>query len=498
MTERTRIDLGRVRTPSGFFLPVSAPDEPFVAAPPADRHYRHHFTYRGSAESIRQAAVELIRSARRKIFLASFRIGDRRIIDALVDAVERLRGGVYVVTSWNESTLRRGLAELDDLDADDVAVQKKQFDSLTRRGIALRGHEQCHAKFLVVDDERALVSSANLETSALADRPERAATGESGVVLTDAVEVRRLARFFTRMWFAGCTWEVTPGTEYALRQRAPVDAPVIVTPSTGPHGVVWTDGNEHGILTTLHDVIGRARHELLLATFGLVGVRDRPEMLLDPLRRAIREHGVDVRLLVRARNNIADHRRDTAALAEAGVRIHADSYTHAKGVVADGRHGALFSANLDASHGLYDGVEVGVRLDHRPVLTEARRYLLHAMAHADRRFEPQPTGRALDAGLRAAWQTRWRGRARITVAASDADWRTLTEAVEWGPVLWTDDGVLRLHAADRVFTLNGPTRRLRVTRADEPALDRMNRWYGLRGEGSGTRRGVCPAVLVRA
>ncbi|WP_091459644.1 hypothetical protein [Micromonospora inyonensis] len=86
------------------------------------------------------------------------------------------------------------------------------------------------------------------------------------------------------------------------------------------------------------------------------------------------------------------------------------------------------------------------------------------------------------------------------MTAADADWRTLVEAVESGPVLWTDDGVLRLHAADRVFTLVGPARRLSVTRADEPALDRMDRWYGqFRSEGiASTRRGICPATLVRA
>jgi phosphatidylserine/phosphatidylglycerophosphate/cardiolipin synthase-like enzyme len=479
--------------------------EPFVAHPDADPLHRHRFTYRGSEESIRAAVVELIRGAKRKVFLASFRIGDPEVFAALFDAVDRLRGGVYVVTALDEKTLRRGLVEIEDIDdvKVDVAAQHKQFDRLTRRGIALRGHEQCHAKFLVVDDEVAVVSSANLETSALADQPDRhrRATGESGVVITEPGAVDRLGRFFARLWYAGCTWEAPPGAEYALRERVSQPSPVTVAEETGPHGPVWTDGAEHGILRTLHDVIGLARHELLIATFSLNGIRSRPEMLLDPLRRAMAKHPLKVRLLVRSRNNVPGHRADAGALAALGVSVEPDSGTHAKGVIADGRHGALFSANLDAAHGLYDGVEMGVRLDGRPVLAEARRYLLHAMAHADSRFVSAPAQRELAAGLRAAWQRPWPKQARWPVLADDADWSALVEAAGSGPVLWEDNGHLRIYAGTEEFLVQ-PGRqgvdRLVAQAGVMPALDRMNGWYEHRpAVRKQPDRGICTAVVER-
>ena len=215
-------------------------------------------------------------------------------------------------------------------------------------------------------------------------------------------------------------------------------------PPTGGPGVIWTydgddaDGShrERGILAALHDVIGRARRELLLATFSLVGIRDRPELLLDPLRRAMAAHDLDVRLLVRPRNNVPEHRADTGALAELGVTIHGDSDTHAKGVIADGRYGALFSANFDAVYGMFSGVEVGARLDGRPALAEARRYFRHAMDHADLTFVPAPTQHELDRALGARWRRRWPHGARLTVSAAEADWRRLVNAATTGPVLW--------------------------------------------------------------
>lgn len=508
MADRTdveEVDLGALSTPDGFFLNRAVTAEPFVGQPDTDPLYRHCFTYRGSDPSIRRTAVELIRKARRKVFLASFRIGDQEVLDALFDAVDRLRGGVYVITALDETTLRRGLTSLEDageVDAD-VAAQNKQFDRLTRRGIALRGHEQCHAKFLIVDDELALVSSANLETSALIDQPKRgrAATGENGVVLTDPEHVELLGRFFTRLWYSGCTWEALPGAEYALRQRPAVPSPVAVTESPRDYGPMWTDGDEHGILRALHQVIALARHELLIATFSLQGVRSRPEMLIGPLRQAMAEHPLEVRLLVRSRNNVAGHRADAAALAALGVRISADSGTHAKAVIADGRHGALFSANLDAAHGLFNGVEMGVRLDGRPVLGEARRYLLHAMDHADRQFVLAPTQRQLADGLHAAWQRRWRKPVRWPVVTDDAAWAALRAATAAGPALWEDDGELRLYIGDSTFQVRstgaGPDRLL-VGRGGTPAIDRMRRWYDRQARESGVpARGICPAVVVR-
>jgi hypothetical protein len=178
-TPDDRLDLSAMPVPGGFFLLRDVRPTPFAATPQPGEH-RHVFSYRDSEPGIQQAAVELVRRAQKKIFLASFRIGDMALLNALFEAVERLRGGVYVITAWNERSLSRGLSALEEDAGADVAAQRHRFEEMTKRGIFVRGYDNCHAKFLVVDDEAALVSSANLETSALIDRPARKVTGESG------------------------------------------------------------------------------------------------------------------------------------------------------------------------------------------------------------------------------------------------------------------------------------------------------------------------------
>jgi phosphatidylserine/phosphatidylglycerophosphate/cardiolipin synthase-like enzyme len=528
-----RLDLGSYVYDEGYFLlraPVDSPPSQAagISAPlsswesalikgltytpePNDTGvYQHVFSYRHSRPTIKEAALRLLATAQHKVFLASFRIGDTDLLKALYEAADRLRGGVYVISALDENSLRKGLQteDAEAPDADDLRAQNKRFEDMTSRGIAVRGHENFHAKFLIVDDREALVASANLETSALTGTQHRAATGENGFVVSDPAEVIRLARYFTRLWHA-CTYEMPPGQDHTVQQRPASPSPCRVPQAGGPPSVIWTYPGELGILPTVHDVIGRARRNLLLATYSLNRLTEEPDLLLARLEAAIRAHRLTVWLLLRARNNHAPTRRDAKALAALGVRIYGDSLTHVKAAIADERYGALFSANFDAEHGLNSGAEAGVLLDDHPALDEAVRYLRHVMAHADLTFAPNPTQREMDKRLAAGWRTAWPFEPDIPVTCSDDEWQRLGTAVRRGPVLYTHtrNDELRLHAGDRQWLLakpgTGGTRKLnavdRAAHGDSSQL--LESWLTARTQrlaDAPTRRGFCPAVLLRA
>ena len=208
--------------------------------------YKHVFTYWKSERTIRSELEAMIAGARRKIFIASFLLGDPALLDALTAAAGRLLGGVYVITQLDEQRLGRGLQELADADDPElghggigaaVEAQKKRFDKMTQNGIYVRGHLNCHAKFVVVDDEIALVTSANLMTSALDF------TGEDGVVITDLAEVQRLARLFARLWRTGCVYEARPGQAYRLSKIKEQESwPAAAGPARIPFGRRHLDG----------------------------------------------------------------------------------------------------------------------------------------------------------------------------------------------------------------------------------------------------------------
>jgi phosphatidylserine/phosphatidylglycerophosphate/cardiolipin synthase-like enzyme len=456
---RDRVDLGEQRVPGGYFLlrPDARP-RPFAdfaggAAPNGEA--RHVWTYLGADSTIKEAALELIRTAREKIFIASFRIGEADLLDALYDAAARLRGGVYVISALNEKTLRAGLRETGEDASDEVRAQNKRFENLTRAGIAMRGRDDCHAKFLVIDDTMALISSANLETNALGAHESRT-TGENGVVLSDPDEVARLARFFTRLWYEA-TYEMRPGRTYTVADRATTPSPCQpALPDPSRPGALWTHHDEQFIRLALHDIIGQARRDLVLSTFSLNRMVDQPELLLEPLERALATRHPRVRLLARGRNNVSSHRRDAAALARLGIEVYADSRNHAKGVIADRNHGALFSANFDATHGLTSGVETGVRLAAGEPLNAALRYFEHAMEQSDLTLAVDPTVRELDERLAARWRTDWPLSHTVPVRADDESWQRLRSTARApGAALFSrdKDGPIQLYLGDGCWQL---------------------------------------------
>lgn len=504
-----RLDLGAYRHDEGYFLlRENREAAAYIPATVGTGRYRHVFTYRSSRPAIKEAALQLISSATHKVFVASFRIGDTDLLNALYAAADRLHGGVYVISALDEKSLRKGL-ECEDAEtpgADDIRAQNKRFEDMTSRGISVRGHENFHAKFLVVDDHVALVSSANLETSAFTDSPSRGATGENGFVVSDVDEVLRLARYFTRLWH-DCTYEMPPGEDHTVQDRPASPSPCQVAVADLKHSpsMIWTYGDERGIRDTIHDIIGRARRSLILASYSLNGLNEHPDLLLEPLERAVRTHRPQVSLLVRARNNHPQTRRGAAALVELGVDIHADSLTHAKAVVADDRYGALFSANFDADHGLLSGAEVGVRVDGDPALDEAVHHLRHAISHADLTFAPKPTQYEMNAGLWVWWRTAWPFEPALSVSASDPVWQRFTVAASSGPVLYSNDkeqGVV-LYAGDSTWTLTqrdgAGVRNLEHSgRSPHESTEQMlAAWITARGRNAPAQRGLCPAVMSR-
>ena len=54
------------------------------------------------------------------------------------------------------------------------------------------------------------------------------------------------------------------------------------------------------ILAAIHDIISRAQRQILLATYGMNSVVDRPKLLLDSLQKVLHTRLVEVSLLVRA------------------------------------------------------------------------------------------------------------------------------------------------------------------------------------------------------
>jgi hypothetical protein len=260
----------------------------------------------------------------------------------------------------DDKSLQRSLAyDFDEIDSEALKRERKSFEAITWHGVYVRGAENCHAKFCVVDDRVGLVGSANFDPNGLDLKEDGAIPcGELGLVLENPERVAPLAALFRHLWKCGCQREAPPiQGGYRLSGVSPAKEPAPKMTEEAD-AVVWTGFKSTAILVGIQKVIAEAKHTLQLASYSFTGMRENRELLLDALADA-RKHGVQIEMLLR------DRSRDLveiAALLDIGVEVRANRVNHAKYAIADGELGLLFSANFDGLHGLTDGVETGVRL----------------------------------------------------------------------------------------------------------------------------------------
>jgi hypothetical protein len=441
------VDVSRNAISGGYFLLNQHRGTPFASPPGAAGSEQVLVTYRDSGAPIRSALIAMIRGATRRVFVASFMLGDEEVIREMIAAAERLKGGVYLITALDERSLGRGLREYEDNEQESPEERKKNFERLTSAGVYVRGHESCHAKFAVVDDCAAIVGSANFVSKGFEW------TGEANVYLRDVAPVRQLIQLFGELWYEGCAWEIPPGITYLVAKRsasAPPHRPT--SPDGRPGEIVWTNGGgQMSLVGAIQEIIQSAQKDLILATYSIVQMQAKPHLLHDHILRAV-ERGVRVRLFVRQRNAWPDQMGELVVLHDAGVSIHADLRNHAKVAIADSVRAMLFSANFDGIHGLDSGVEVGYRLKESSAIGELVRFMEHAITNADTSFRRNPTAAELDGRLAARWCKSWPRESELAVACQPEEFGVLAKQAAAGPCLYEElnDKQYRLYVGGAV------------------------------------------------
>jgi len=444
------IDIGTLRVADGFFLASTESMTPMPLRAPRGNTV---FTRPGMEASLRDALYDLVDSATRKLFVCSFLLDDQGLIERLCRKADQLRGGVYVVTAIKDEWLTKAFADPDEAQ---LKPTKHLIEPLVAAGAQVRGCESAHAKFAVADDREVIISTANFDQRGLLH------TGEAGVRLSSPDEVLRLSRFFSRLWLSRSELEMPhdPSDRFTVRNtKRPAHPPVVpAADATIPGRVIWTDGKEHQIAETIARTADAAMRELVVCTYDVRGLDRLTDLVVAPFDRAV-QRGVRVRLLTRIRNPRRSTRESLRILAAIGVEIRGDSTNHAKFIIADRKCGALFSANLDAEHGITSGIEVGVTVNGDDAGSLCGYFDEAFHDHRSAPFVDRPTHGDIDRQLRARFRRPWASDQALTVQCDRKTWESFRESVTRGePVLYqSSDDKLSLIASSETFEVNSST-----------------------------------------
>jgi len=306
--------------------------------------------------AILQTMIDMISSAKHSVLLFNWMLNHPEIEKNLVAAANRLNGRIHVLTTLGTSIFSR---------YSDEEQAKKDLERLQRlagNGVYIRLHPESHAKFLIVDDEL-LITSANIVKTSLEENIE------TGIRVNDPNTVTSLRTFFSHLWLHEAKHHIRP-SKHDPRLGNPwsqSDTP------DAPHAtanVIWTLSNRRmSLAKAIIDTIKSAKKTLRISTYVLSNTKSGiGKQVVDELVKAS-ENGVEITILYHATDKaIGRPPREHEAvgflrlMSCKGVSMRGHPDLHAKHVISDSSTGLLFTANLDGSHGLNTGIEVGVHL----------------------------------------------------------------------------------------------------------------------------------------
>jgi phosphatidylserine/phosphatidylglycerophosphate/cardiolipin synthase-like enzyme len=306
--------------------------------------------------AILDAMVNMISSAKRRVFLFNWMLQYPAIEESLASAANRLNGRVHVLTTLETSIHSRYS------DDEESMNNLSRLQGLAGNGVYIRLHPEAHAKFLIVDDEL-LVTSANIRDTSLEKNIE------TGIRVSDSDTVNSFHSFFSYLWLHEANQHIRPSkndprlgnpwsqTESPDSPRAAADA-------------IWTlDNRRMSLAESIIEKIKSAKKTLRISTYHLYNAeKGIGKQVVDELVNAS-QRGVEITILYHA-TNVAIGRppREIEAvgflrlMSCTGISMRGHPDLHAKHVIADETSGLLFTANLDGKRGLNTGIEVGIRL----------------------------------------------------------------------------------------------------------------------------------------
>jgi cardiolipin synthase len=254
--------------------------------------------------------IRLLDRATRSIFVETYFLSDRSVIDALERAEAQ---GVKVNVL---------------LDANPIGLEsyaRRTYDELTAADVAVRWTASTftftHAKFMVLDDKTAVISTANFSASAFESNREVLVVDRRGA---DATNLSNLFRD---------DWNRSPFTLH--------DKELIISPINAR--------------TDLSRLIASSRHTVDIYD------EEMEDPAIEALLTRIARRGVRVRVLLPKGAASGSHRPPGSLLAVVQVRELSTPYVHAKVIMVDRGESYVGSENI-SSTSLDKNREVGVFL----------------------------------------------------------------------------------------------------------------------------------------
>ena len=343
--------------------------------------------------NLKEGLIKLINSAKKNIYLSTWLLNLKDVKDALLKKASELKGHIYCLMAIEQNNFRYKLspAYKNSLEADiDETQERFNFKCLKElsgsnssgAAIEIRGHSNCHAKFLVIDEEKMLITSANFTHASLEIGPNPILNrNEIGLLICDSYLVRELTCLFKDIYllrynahypFKGPEKDEFYPVVYSkqiLHNNNDYLSELIdsnMRPSNGLE-LIWTydilNEKEYPkgfepkkFLKALEEIIKIENQFIFITAFSIVDLEDT---LSDLLIKKIQDQKVKTVIIIDTKNKdrVPEKLKKLTELDNFDIFYHPG--THAKFVLTS-KNWLMATANIDGTHGLRNSFEVGI------------------------------------------------------------------------------------------------------------------------------------------
>lgn len=344
--------------------------------------------------SLKEEIIKLIKSAEKNIYLSTWLLNLEEVKDALLKKASELRGHIYCLMAIERNNFRYQLSpayknsiesEIDDLQEKYNFKALKELSGSNSLGSAveIRGHSNCHAKFLVIDEKIMLICSANFTHSSLEIGPNPFLNrNEVGLRIEDPNLVQQLIVLFKDMYLLRYNAQYPfKGPEKGEIHPVVYSKQIIhddknylseltdskINPVNGLE-FIWTydilderqcpSGFEpNKYLERLRQILEKENQFILITAFSIVDLEDTA---IDDLIITKAKDGktrIVIIIDVKNKKRIPEKIKELEELENFNLFYHPG--THAKFVITS-YEWIMSTANLDGVHGLRNSFEAGI------------------------------------------------------------------------------------------------------------------------------------------
>lgn len=294
----------------------------------------------------------------------------------LIEATKRLKGRVFIITA---SQRPRYKSEIKDYFDSHLQILKE----LHKAGAFIKGYENAHGKVLIVDDKKALITSANYTYNSFTKNVE------IGLVIDDQTQLSILKQWFNYVWkYVANNILTTNGEFRGYKTHEPMNH--IVKPISTSN-IYWTYRKNKAfseqflLKNKIKEMIKKAKRSIIILTYSfddLNEIEKEGKELRDILKKAI-NNNIKVELIttVEAKQWQSQQIKSKYAIINTfhedlhKLTIKACSNMHAKLLLIDNNELVIFTGNLDRFLFNSSSLDIGVVSREREIIQEAIKFL---------------------------------------------------------------------------------------------------------------------------